>query len=271
MKLALLIPALAISCCLASAAEVLYEKSAPGALDSSVLVAEREFSKEDLERMARQFLDAHETLHVKKLSVFVDKGAEVRLRFGKAMSHPSYYHAQQNRDVHDGLPVVAEVLGLRGSAVLRARMPDGSIWSNLLQGSDPLRIKQPGVDAEILFVHFHEWGFNGSDLAVQIFVKVIGGLSVEKAERVAETLWKEIPYSGVVVVVRNDEWFIESEGYPCVNPYLPLALLPPYERFAKTTLYYCSFGGSKGCMEFGLMYPVPAKEPDAPIRERRPK
>jgi hypothetical protein len=96
-------------------------------------------------------------------------------------------------------------------------------------------------------------------------------LSLQKAERVAEALWKEILYCDVVVHVRNDEWFIESEGYPWVNPFLPLAPLPPYERFAKTTRYYCSFGGGKGCMEFGLMYPVLVKEPDAPIQIRSPR
>jgi hypothetical protein len=271
MKRTALILVLSIVCSPLPAAVVLYEKSAPSVVDSAVLVAEHEFSQSRLEGLAREFLETHEALPVKKLSLFVDSRAEVRARFGKAMSHPSYYDSQLRREAGDKLPTVAEVLAFRGSAVLRARMPDGSLWSKVLNRSDPLRIKLPGIDAEILYVHFHEWGFNRSALAIQIFVRLAAELSPDKAERIAAALWKDIPYSDVVVHVRNDEWFIESEGYPWTNPFLPVSPLPSYKQFSKTKEYYCSVAGGKGCMEFGLMYPVPSKGPDAAPQGGRPR
>jgi len=236
--------------------EILHEKIGLGVRDTAVLVAPEEFSVELVERLSREFLDTHRGLSVAKFSVFVDRAAEVRSRFGKAMSHPSYYHAQLDRRDPEWLPTVAEMVQIGPSAILRVRMPDGSLKSLVIRGSNPLQVRLPGLDAEILYVFFGERGVR-RELVAEAAVRTSRDLSSEKAEQIADVLQERMNYINLTVEVRADEWFIESDGYPWINPFLPLTPLPSYEEFAQMITYYCSAKiGKMECTKFGLMHPV---------------
>jgi hypothetical protein len=257
-------PVLACFACLAGvtsaagqAAEVLYEKRAPGVLDRSVLVDRRDFSVELAESLAWDFLAAYRGLMLSKLTIFVDREAEVRFSGGKRVSHPSYYDAARYHDDPDWRPTVAEMLHIGESAILRVALPDGAIRSKVLLGSNPLEIRLPGIEAEILWVYVGEYGPKPSVIGIRVYVRLAGELSQDRAQRIAEKVWSRIPYRDVKVTVRTDEWFIESGGYPWVNPFLPPAPLPPYEEFAKSERYFCSNWIDKGCMHFaGILHPV---------------
>jgi hypothetical protein len=239
------------------AAAVLYEKAAPGVLDRAVLVDRRDFSLELAESLAWDFLAAYRGLYLSKLTIFVERAAEVRWRGGKSMSHPSYYHATLYQEDPEWRPTVAEMLHIGDSAILRVRMPDGDVHSKVLMGSNPLELRLPGIKAEILWVHCGEHGFEPSVVGIQVYVRLAGELSSESARRIADELWNRIPYRYVAIRVRSDEWFIESGGYPWVNPFLPIVPLPPYEEFAKSEAFFCSNLIEKGCMHFvGILHPV---------------
>lgn len=260
---------LACLVCLAAAAsaigqkaQVLYEKSAPGLLDRSVLVDRRDFSVELAESLAWDFLAAYRGLNLSKLTIFVDRKAEVRWRGGKGMSHPSYYDANLYHGDPEWRPTVAEMLHIGDSAILRVALPDGAIRTKVLLGSNPLEIRLPGIEAEILWVHFSQPDYSPEAISVEIYVRLTGELTQERAERIAEEVWTRIPYRDVTVTVRTDEWFIESGGYPWVNPFVPPAPLPLYEEFARSEKYFCSDLIEKGCMHFaGILHPVELAKP----------
>lgn len=242
--------------------EALYEKSAPGLLDRSVLVDKRDFSPELVESLAWDFLAAYRGMMLSKLTIFVERAAEVRWRGGKGMSHPSYYDATLYHGDPEWRPTVAEMLHIGDSAILRVRLPDGAIRSKVLMGSNPLEIRLPGIDAEILWVHFGEYGFEPSVVGIEVYVRLAGKLSSQRVERIAKELWNRIPYRYVEIAVRSDEWFIESGGYPWVNPFLPVAPLPPYEEFAKSEKFLCSNLIERSCMHFvGILHPVELVKP----------
>lgn len=257
---------LACLVCLAAAAsatgqkaQVLYEKSAPGLVDRSVLVDKRDFSMKLAKSLAWDFLAAYRGLNLSKLTIFVDRDAEVRWRGGKSMSHPSYYDAILRQDGPTWRPTVAEMVHIGGAAILRVALPDGTIRSKVLLGSNPLEIRLPGIEAEILWVYVGEYGPEPSVIGIRVYVRLRGKLTQDRAQRIAEELWNRISYQDVVVEVRNDEWFIETDGYPWVNPFLPPTPLPPYEEFAKTVEFYCSRG--RACRQVGILHPVQLVKP----------
>jgi hypothetical protein len=97
---------------------------------------------------------------------------------------------------------------------------------------------------------------NSEQLKISVFVELSTDLTMGAAEEVSRLVMKRFGEVNVTVVIRSDEWFIEYGGYPEINPFLPVEILPSYAEFARTSTYYCSQQVEMRCMKFGLMNPV---------------
>jgi hypothetical protein len=130
-----------------------------------------------------------------------------------------------------GLGAEGEIVAAGGSAVVRFRGANGSVSRNVVGAADPLTIKGPSCNAEILRMSPIVDGAQGDE--VEFYVKSTSATR-SCAEGVAAALVSRFGAHRYRLRVREDAWFLEDEGFPFVFPFADIGQ-PPTRR-----AYYAS-------------------------------
>jgi len=134
-------------------------------------------------------------------------------------------------------PTVAQVVGIGGSAVLQVRSGD-RYYQTILAGNDPTRFKINNQPFHLL--HFWLSGNRTPFFITTLFLQVSGPLSKTNSLAALKFLKQQTGMTNVVIVVRQDDWFVENEHFPALYPFSPNPRFPSEAEFRRGRSIACS-------------------------------
>jgi hypothetical protein len=207
----------------------------PGFLNRGI-VTSQSFDKEHISATCQRTLEREADLQFIQLTL-----APKDLRPSLKMDHMTFSHW---KDLHDAQAEsqgpVAEMIAVKGDAVLRIRGADGRVTEKVLQGHNPLVFEDGGLTFHIL--HFGLSLPNPpliqvkrADIYVQSNRMPSVGLGAELLKR-----WQPLfPQFTTSFFFRQDLWFISNPSFPFFFPFGEEGEPPSEEAYGRTHTMYC--------------------------------
>jgi hypothetical protein len=140
------------------------------------------------------------------------------------------------------------VICIEKDAVLRARI-DGSSFTRVLRGSNPLLLNVDGSAARIEWIQ--QWSFGGStDLPesllenVDVFAVSDNPSAPRFADRIFMSLKARIPHLDFTLWMEREPWYPFADNAPLVSPFSTLSSIPESDAYRTSAGVHCSVSGS---------------------------
>src|SRR5450755_67438 len=219
--------------CLASHSVVSDLKDSDALLRIEILPDSR-FNLTDMEKVARRFLGGAAKMHkTARLLIYPDRTLAAQEAAACEGSFPQW------KLFYDSFPrrvlLAANVISLRGDAVLWLRTSDGFVFRRVLTGKDPTQISVDGVPLEILFVNgriqsrFEVCGTPGTVVPI-LYLRTDAALDAEFCQRVTSWLAAKMGTKHIGAEFTNDHGFPYDGRFPLWYPFSPTE--PPLSEAA---------------------------------------
>ena len=144
-------------------------------------------------------------------------------------------------------PVTSEVVKIGANVALRTVTSTCQVASRPIKGSgDPLTVGVEGDHMDIVWLHsYGRSKYSHNPSITTIFARTSGDVSEAKARALLE---KMIAITGVVdldVVLRSDNNFFSTCGFPVRNPFDAQFGLPSKQEFSESKHWTCTTFGSR--------------------------
>ena len=213
---------LAVVHCLASPRVIPDLKDSDTLLRIEILPDSR-FNLTDMEKVARRFLGGAAKGHkTARLSIYTDRTVAAEEGAACEGNFPQWklrYDSFPKRTL-----LAANVISLRGDAVLWLRTSDGGVFRRVLTGKDPTQISVDGVPLEILFVtgriqsRFEVCGTPGTVVPI-LYLRTDAALDAEFCQRVTSWLAAKLGAKHIGAEFTNDHWFPCDGRFPLRYPF----------------------------------------------------
>ena len=216
--------------------DVVYRESVSSGIRlKSIGLTPGSFSAAFVERLARRELARAPTDQFVKIDIFGKGGPP--LPIPPDVSYDSW------REIYDTAKLtpneIAEVISVRGNAVLRMRDATGAITRKVLAGRDPLQVDVLGQHVQLVYLDFSN-GFQSETLRfIGAYALMSGALTEQLGLGLLGQLHRLLPGLQVAVLIRNDTWFISSAGYPFCNPFVKDGVPPSEMEYNQTKTLVC--------------------------------
>jgi len=231
---------------------LVFEDSGEDWAECYVHVSVADFAVPFVQEVALRYLREFEKKRIVKVVIGVDRDELLYMRRGKAMADYSYqrWAAKLSERMHNRTPL-AEALSINGSSILRIRHANGEFSEVPLKGQSPLQVVTEGGSANLLHVAFRKlpYGQKGF-VTVTVFFRTDAGLTLAMAQEIARRVNRSIGIDEkLLILFREDSWFIEDEEFPIVNGFEPPQAPPPADEYICTPTIVCSgsTGGGPAC------------------------
>jgi hypothetical protein len=224
--------------------EVLSEGRDGGYWSKRVLVPEERFTVPEVEAMARRFVsEAGKGLVVAQLSVYTsgeEAAMDVDSNRNSYITWKAYYDWVAQRPLR-----MAQVTAIRGNAVLRIRLADGTVVRRVLSGKDPLHIESDGLDFEILVLGFRSASWidrcqpDGAMSPSGVYLMADAPLTANACDRVTARLGELLGTKILWAAFRNDHWFISFGSYPLIYQFATPSEPPSETEYYSSIAYHC--------------------------------
>ena len=224
------------------------------------------FNLVDMKKVAEQFLRSDAAGHTTAvLSMYGDRNVAAQ---ESGVSCESGY--LQWKVYYDGFPkdplMAADVISIRGDAVLRLRTPDDAIVRHVMVGKDPTLVSLDGIEFEILWLtgrlrsRFEGCGVAGTVDPI-LYLKTTATLTEDLCQRITSMFAATLGAKYIWTNFRNDHWFLCGQ-FPIQYPFLPLGPLPSEVAFYNLPDFACSVfcDGASRCLGPTLTPPSRRKE-----------
>ena len=208
-----------LSCiCLWAQPTVLYEGASANMSFRAILVDRESFTKQEMERFAKEFIGRESNRTLAKLVVFTERDDAVTTLFGKGMPNVGYRSWETHfRTYARRVPAMGDVIVVRGSGVLRYRDASGRVERIVFSPPDPLKIRLDGTVFEIVDVAFPSFPPLSQDVRnpeVEFCIKTSASLEKEQGLHLTKMLSDKLVLETLTVYARNDLWFIDATSFP---------------------------------------------------------
>lgn len=142
---------------------------------------------------------------------------------------------------------VAQLVMIRGDAILRFRSQDAKVVEKVLYGRNPLVLDTKHGRLEILELAVEPAPYRKGSIKLQAwaFIKTGQTLTPELGSGAFEVIRDRLPIPLVAASVRNDCWFISEWRFPLIYPFAPPGQAPPSdEEYSRSTTIHCE--GAEG-------------------------
>lgn len=241
MKLKLLAFFCLAATTVSSAQEVLYKLEGP-VVQKDLLIQPADFSKAYVLKLASAFLDESRKANAAKLTVYTNRTTAFLLRGGKGVTDYSYgLWRFEYKDLLPKISAMAEVIKLKDRATLRIRDAGGRVEEVDIRGESLFHGRINDVDYDLLEVTFRKTLPYAATPKVSINFSIVvrQALTADTAWTVSKFIEEQAGINDISLVVRNDNWFIDDESYPWVNPFVPLDRLPTWDEYKDSVSYSC--------------------------------
>ncbi len=237
-----------------------------GVVRRAIVIPEREFDINNVQGLARRFLEqSRGRYHLLLFYIFTKEENAGHHLSGMVSDVPYEGWLQMYRQFGQHRFPVAEILAYGGSATMRVRDPHGELKQVVLEGTrDTFRFKIRDFDFEIvridtpLIPDVHKDGPH-EPINATFNIRTSDPLEEETGLAALEFLSKELNSPrDLHVVMRNDIWFIE-DSYTS-NLFFESDPPPPAEQYYKSITLSCAlWGGKQSCLKHGGFAVTPKK------------
>jgi hypothetical protein len=230
---------------IALSGDVVYRESASAGMRlKSIGLTPGSFGEANVERLARRELAVGPPDQFVKIDIFGKGGPP--LPIPPEVSYDSW------RRIYDMAKLtsneVAEVISVRGNAVLRMRDATGALTRKVLAGRDPLQVEVLGQHVELVYLDFSNGFQSDTPRFVGAYALTSGPLTEQVGLGLLGQLDRLLPGLRVAVLIRNDTWFISSAGYPFYNPFVKDGVPPSEMEYNQTKTLFCGhLTGTPSC------------------------
>ena len=142
---------------------------------------------------------------------------------------------------------IAEVISIKGNAIMRMHKADGAVVNSILAGKNPLELPVGNDQYNIVYFAFGSAGRFAAQ-NVDIYIKTTAALDPSIGLILLRKLEPLFPALQVSVAIRRDAWFIFQPGYPFLNPFAEDLNPPTADEYKRTQILVCGhWTGSASC------------------------
>jgi hypothetical protein len=231
--------------------KVIEEQETDGLASYVVVVPADEFRKDDLLRLANEYLRRYGKLKLLNVGIYTDS-ATADDSAGKKMFDFTYgvWMSEFETRKQNNSMCAAELLKYGGAATLRIRYSDGRIEEVAITDGNVFHPAVNGMALNLLHVSFARQGFgNAKQLIPHFYFRVSKKLTAQEAGIIAKSILRTSGASKLEVHLRQDEWFIFDAYYPWMNPFSQTDAPPTETEAAQSVEYLCKPAEEQACYQ----------------------
>jgi hypothetical protein len=248
MTLAFLVFLAALTTAQAAAApSVVYEDSGKDWAERYIMLNPFDFSLRAVQDIANENLNEFDEKRIVKVVIGIDRDDLLYMRKGTTVSDYSFQRWAElfSERIREQKPM-AVVLSINGNALLRFRDPTGQFRELVLKGSYPLLLAGAKQSLQLVHVGFEKVPFDGGSLVqIVMFVTSAEEPSVANVQASAVVIGRSVSNrDGVLLIFRNDSWFIDNERFPPMNVSSNSSAPPPLNWYVCSPTVVCKYAAS---------------------------
>jgi hypothetical protein len=207
----------------------------PGFLKRGIVLGQS-FDEEHISAFCQRTLDERSDLQFIQLTF-----APQYLRQRPKIDHMTYADWKNWHDASaKSQGAVAELVAVKGDAVLRIRDARGRVTQKVLRGHDPLVFEVGGLTFHILYFAFSELSPALIQVnSAEVYVESDRMPSAELGADIREH-WRQLfPQFTTSLLFRQDLWFVYNPGFPFFYPFGEEGEPPSEQVYGRTHIMYC--------------------------------
>lgn len=225
-----------------------YEVTGDGFLQKIALIHERDFTREMLLTLARDFLRQHRNKTVAQLLIVIREEQVSTARFGKGQFHYTFEQWQERYQNWGPISPQAELIKLGKSAAIRVLWPDGTVQTELLEGTSVFCFALGDVRLELLHVAVVPGTVIGRK-RMSFFFRTSRPVPLSESSALVSALRRKIALPSMQISFRPDGWFIADAYYPWRNAFDAVTPITNWNDYRQRTEVTCMSAATVHCKE----------------------
>jgi hypothetical protein len=214
---------------LLSAQTIFFHDEGAGIVDRALIVPPDEFNRQNVERIAREFLNTQSTGRViLRLTIGTDKPTLAASLYSGPHGETAESMIANIRKVGQPKQPIARLLAVDNDATLSYRNQGVYSEIQLVGTRNPAMFHLQGRDYELLHFKLIKMGasLSPNPFDLHLFFKVSPTLSISSCVALTRRMLGLVKIPYLSVSFRRDVWFIQDQDYPLVFPFLEKIVLP---------------------------------------------
>jgi hypothetical protein len=216
----------------------LWNDEEPQFLRRGIIIATGSFDEEHLTAACKYTLEGRgDFLFIQLTLVSHEQGARPRPK----IDHMTYSYWKKWHDASaKSQEPVAEMIFIKGDALLRMRDADGHVRQKVIQGKNPLVFDADGATFDVLYFSFSEPHPPVIQLkTADIYMQSSRPASTHLGEALLK-LWQPLlPGFAVSLLIRVDRWFLYNSSFPFFYPFGEEGEPPSEDAYRGTQTLRC--------------------------------